>query len=180
MCIRCVYFELSNVVVFCKCVCILSVCTANGIPRLKDRRVDSWVVIAWAYFCWRDSGGFVFASLSLTFGVVELCGCLNFVGFRDVGRNSCGGILRPRRCVGSLLHGGGDRLLRREPLLRNPAKPRRPASEPRGKPRSGSRAAAPAAALFSGRALYLERGRAGDPELGRGPRCAQRARFILS
>ncbi|KAJ1199858.1 hypothetical protein NDU88_003690 [Pleurodeles waltl] len=46
-----------------------AVCTANGIPRLKDLCVDSWVVIAWAYFCWRDGGGFVFASLSLTFGV---------------------------------------------------------------------------------------------------------------
>ncbi|KAJ1107851.1 hypothetical protein NDU88_005240 [Pleurodeles waltl] len=42
-----------------------AVCTANGIPRLKDRRVDSWVVMAWAYFCWRDGGGLVFASLTL-------------------------------------------------------------------------------------------------------------------
>ncbi|KAJ1175011.1 hypothetical protein NDU88_000302 [Pleurodeles waltl] len=67
-------------------------------------------------------------------------------------------------------------LLRREPLWRNPAKPRRPASGPQGKPRSGSRVTAPAAALFSGRVPYLERGRARDPELGRGPRCAQRAR----
>ncbi|KAJ1140709.1 hypothetical protein NDU88_007054 [Pleurodeles waltl] len=87
-----------------------AVCTANGIPRLKDRRVDSWVVIVWAYCCWRDGGGFVIASLSLTFGVADLCGCLNFVGFRAVGRNSCGGIPRPRRCVGGLLH-GGKRLL---------------------------------------------------------------------
>ncbi|KAJ1176710.1 hypothetical protein NDU88_001978 [Pleurodeles waltl] len=39
---QCVYLELSNVVVFSKCVCILSVavCTANGIPWLKDRCVD--------------------------------------------------------------------------------------------------------------------------------------------
>ncbi|KAJ1122406.1 hypothetical protein NDU88_000893 [Pleurodeles waltl] len=98
--------ELSNVAVFCMCVCILSaaVCTDNGIPRLKDRHVDSWVVIAWGYFCWRDGGGFVLASLSLTSGVADLCGCLNFVVFRDVGRNSCGGI--PLRCVGGLLHGG--------------------------------------------------------------------------
>ncbi|KAJ1198152.1 hypothetical protein NDU88_001996 [Pleurodeles waltl] len=101
---RCVYLELSNVAGFCMCVCILSaaVCSANGIPRLKDRGVDSWVVIAWAYFCWRDGGGFVFTSLSLTFGVADLCGSLNFVGFRDVGHNSCGGILR--RCVGGVLH----------------------------------------------------------------------------
>ncbi|KAJ1139482.1 hypothetical protein NDU88_005853 [Pleurodeles waltl] len=48
---RCVYLELSNVAVFWRCVCILSaaVCTANGIPQLKNRRVDSWVVIAWAF-----------------------------------------------------------------------------------------------------------------------------------
>ncbi|KAJ1143163.1 hypothetical protein NDU88_009474 [Pleurodeles waltl] len=105
---RCVYFELSNVVVFWRCMRILSaaVCTANGIPRLKDRRVDSCVVIVWAYFCWRDGGGFVFASLSLTFGVADLCGCLNFVGFRAGGRNSCGGIPLLRQCVGGLLHGG--------------------------------------------------------------------------
>ncbi|KAJ1185899.1 hypothetical protein NDU88_002685 [Pleurodeles waltl] len=70
---------------------------------MKDHRVDSCVVIVWAYFCWRDGVGFVFASLSLTFGVADLCGCLTFGGFRDVGHNSCGGI--PRRCVGGLLHG---------------------------------------------------------------------------
>ncbi|KAJ1082242.1 hypothetical protein NDU88_002410 [Pleurodeles waltl] len=109
---QCVYFELSNVVVFCGCVCILSVavCTANGIPRLKDRRVDSCVVIGWAYFCWRDGGGFVFASLSLTFGVADLCGCLNVGGFRAVGHNDRGGIPLPWRYVGGLLH-GGKRLL---------------------------------------------------------------------
>ncbi|KAJ1178576.1 hypothetical protein NDU88_003821 [Pleurodeles waltl] len=45
---RCAYLDLSNVVVFCKRVCILN--------------VDSWVVIVWAYFCWRDGGSFVFAS----------------------------------------------------------------------------------------------------------------------
>ncbi|KAJ1174271.1 hypothetical protein NDU88_006093 [Pleurodeles waltl] len=26
-----------------------AVCTANGIPQLKDSRLDSWVVIVWAY-----------------------------------------------------------------------------------------------------------------------------------
>ncbi|KAJ1130993.1 hypothetical protein NDU88_009336 [Pleurodeles waltl] len=104
----CLYLELSNVVVFCKCVCILSVavCTANGIMRLKDRRVDSWVMIAWAYSCWRDGVGFVVASLSLTFGVEDLCGCLDFGRFQAVGRNSCGGIPQPRWCVGGFLHGG--------------------------------------------------------------------------
>ncbi|KAJ1115629.1 hypothetical protein NDU88_003851 [Pleurodeles waltl] len=50
---------------------LAAVCTANGIPQLKDRRVDSCVVIVWAYFCCRDGGGFVFASLSLIFGVAD-------------------------------------------------------------------------------------------------------------
>ncbi|KAJ1174237.1 hypothetical protein NDU88_006059 [Pleurodeles waltl] len=81
-------------------------CTTNGILRLKDRRVDSWVVIVWVYSCWRDGGGFVIASLSLTFGVADLCGCLDLGGFRAVGRNTCDKITRPRRCVGGLLHGG--------------------------------------------------------------------------
>ncbi|KAJ1153610.1 hypothetical protein NDU88_006369 [Pleurodeles waltl] len=72
--------------------------------------MDSWVVIAWAYFCWRDGGGFVFASFSLTFGVADLCGCLNFDGFRDVGHNSCCGFPRAQLCVGGLLH-SGKRLL---------------------------------------------------------------------
>ncbi|KAJ1134709.1 hypothetical protein NDU88_001156 [Pleurodeles waltl] len=67
------------------------VCTANGILRLKDRHVDSWVVIVWAYSCLRDGVGF--ASLSLTFGVADFCGCLDFGGFRAVGRNSRSGVL---------------------------------------------------------------------------------------
>ncbi|KAJ1198138.1 hypothetical protein NDU88_001982 [Pleurodeles waltl] len=71
----------------------------NGIPRLKDRRVDSWVVIVWAYFCWRD--GLVIASFSLPFGVADLCGCLYFGGLPVVGQNDCGGL--PRRYVGGLL-----------------------------------------------------------------------------
>ncbi|KAJ1100895.1 hypothetical protein NDU88_005970 [Pleurodeles waltl] len=111
MCRWCVYLELSNVDVFCKCVCILSaaVCTANGILRLKDRRVDSWVVIVRAYSCWSDGGGFVIASLSLTFGVADLCGGLDFGRFRAVGHKDRGGI--PRRCVAGLLHGGKRLLL---------------------------------------------------------------------
>ncbi|KAJ1201820.1 hypothetical protein NDU88_005626 [Pleurodeles waltl] len=68
--------------------------------------MDSWVVIVWAYSCWRDGVGFVIARLSLTFGVVDLGGCLDFGGFRAVGHNGSGGIPRPRRCVGGLLHGG--------------------------------------------------------------------------
>ncbi|KAJ1216569.1 hypothetical protein NDU88_004170 [Pleurodeles waltl] len=83
-----------------------AVCTANGIPRLNDRRVDSCVVIVWVYLCWRDGVSFVFASLSLTFGVADLCGCLNFGGFRAVGHNDRGRILLQWRCVGGLLHGG--------------------------------------------------------------------------
>ncbi|KAJ1218123.1 hypothetical protein NDU88_005706 [Pleurodeles waltl] len=64
--------------------------------------------MVWAYFCWRDGGGFVITSSSLTFGVADLCGCLNIGGFRAVGHNSCGGF--PRRFVGSLLD-GSKRLL---------------------------------------------------------------------
>ncbi|KAJ1156936.1 hypothetical protein NDU88_009652 [Pleurodeles waltl] len=71
--------------------------------------MDSWVVIAWACFCWCDGRGFVFNSLSLTFGVVVFCGCLNFGEFRDVGHNSCCGI--PLLCFGGLLHGGSQRRL---------------------------------------------------------------------
>ncbi|KAJ1108489.1 hypothetical protein NDU88_005865 [Pleurodeles waltl] len=89
---------------------LAAVCTTNGIPRLKDRCVDSWVVIVWAYSCWRDGVGFVIASLSLSFGVADLCGYLDFGGFRAVGHNGCGGIPRPARCVGSLLHGGKQHL----------------------------------------------------------------------
>ncbi|KAJ1217405.1 hypothetical protein NDU88_004999 [Pleurodeles waltl] len=68
--------------------------------------MDSWVVIVWAYSSWRDGGGFVIASLSLTFGVVDLCGCLDYGRFRAVGRNSCSGMPPLQRCVGGLLHGG--------------------------------------------------------------------------
>ncbi|KAJ1143756.1 hypothetical protein NDU88_010061 [Pleurodeles waltl] len=68
--------------------------------------MDSWVVIVWAYSCWCDGGGFVIASLSVTFGVADLCGCLDFGGFRAVGRNSSSGISPPQQCVGGLLHGG--------------------------------------------------------------------------
>ncbi|KAJ1149659.1 hypothetical protein NDU88_002464 [Pleurodeles waltl] len=62
-------------------------------------------MIVWAYSCWRDGGGFGIASLSLTFGVADLCGCLDFDGFRAVGRNSCSAIPPPQRCVAGLLHG---------------------------------------------------------------------------
>ncbi|KAJ1116990.1 hypothetical protein NDU88_005191 [Pleurodeles waltl] len=58
-------------------------------------------------------------------------------------------------------------LLRRVALRRIPVKPR-------GKPRSGSRVAVPAAALFSGHALFSEHGGAGHPEFSRGSRYARR------
>ncbi|KAJ1197674.1 hypothetical protein NDU88_001530 [Pleurodeles waltl] len=67
--------------------------------------MDSWGLIVWAYSCWRDGGGFVIASLSLTFHVADLCWCLDFGGFRAVGHNDRGGIPQLGRCVGGLLHG---------------------------------------------------------------------------
>ncbi|KAJ1132503.1 hypothetical protein NDU88_010812 [Pleurodeles waltl] len=87
------------------CISTAAVCTANRIPRLKDRRVDSWVVMAWAYFCWRDGGGLVIASLSLTFGVADFCGCRYFGGWPVVGQNDRGGLPQPRRCYGGILSG---------------------------------------------------------------------------
>ncbi|KAJ1188330.1 hypothetical protein NDU88_005091 [Pleurodeles waltl] len=92
------------------CISTAAVCTANRIPRLKDRRMDSWVIMAWAYFCRRDGGGLVIGSLSLTFGVADFCGCRNFGGLPVVGQNDRGGLPRPRRCYGGLLT-GGKRLL---------------------------------------------------------------------
>ncbi|KAJ1175075.1 hypothetical protein NDU88_000366 [Pleurodeles waltl] len=61
--------------------------------------------MAWAYFCWRDGGGLVIDSFSLPFGVADFCGCLYFGGLPVVGQNDCGGLPRPRRCSGGLLHG---------------------------------------------------------------------------
>ncbi|KAJ1188064.1 hypothetical protein NDU88_004829 [Pleurodeles waltl] len=72
-----------------------AVCTASGLLGLKDRRVDSWAMIMWAYSCWRDSVGFAIASLSLTFGVADLCGCLNCGGFRAMGCDTCSRIPQP-------------------------------------------------------------------------------------
>ncbi|KAJ1115251.1 hypothetical protein NDU88_003477 [Pleurodeles waltl] len=99
MCIRCVYLELSKVAVFCKGVCILSatVCTTNGIPRMKDRRVDLWVVMAWACLCWRDGGGLAISSLSLTADEAAFRGCRVFGGLAVVGQNARGGLPRPQR-----------------------------------------------------------------------------------
>ncbi|KAJ1134465.1 hypothetical protein NDU88_000917 [Pleurodeles waltl] len=95
----CVYFKLSNVAVFWSWVCILTtaVCTTNGIPRLNDRRVDSWVVMAWACLCWRDGGGLVISSLSLTADEAAFRGCRVFGGLAVVGQNDRGGLPRLRR-----------------------------------------------------------------------------------
>ncbi|KAJ1180593.1 hypothetical protein NDU88_005814 [Pleurodeles waltl] len=60
----------------------------------------------WAHSCWRDGVGFGIASLSLTFCVADLCGCLYCGGFRAVGRDTCGGNPLPQRYVGGPLHGG--------------------------------------------------------------------------
>ncbi|KAJ1137294.1 hypothetical protein NDU88_003707 [Pleurodeles waltl] len=83
-----------------------AVCTANGIPRFKDRCVASWVMIVWSYSCWRNGIGFGTASLSLTFGVADLCVCLYCGGLRAVSRNTCSGFLLPQWYVGGLRHGG--------------------------------------------------------------------------
>ncbi|KAJ1189240.1 hypothetical protein NDU88_005990 [Pleurodeles waltl] len=72
--------------------------------------MDSWVVMAWTFFCWRDGGGLVIASFSLTFGVADFCGCRVFGGLPVAGQNDRGGLPWPRRCYGSLLT-GGKRLL---------------------------------------------------------------------
>ncbi|KAJ1170476.1 hypothetical protein NDU88_002352 [Pleurodeles waltl] len=62
--------------------------------------------MAWAYFCWRDGGGLVFASLSLAVDVADFCGCRVFGGLPLEGQNDRGGLPRPRRCCGGLLTGG--------------------------------------------------------------------------
>ncbi|KAJ1164154.1 hypothetical protein NDU88_004599 [Pleurodeles waltl] len=76
------------------------------ITAVERPRVDLWVVRLWAYSCWRDGVGFVIGSLSLTFGVADLCGCLYCGRIRAVGRNTFSGIPRQQRYVGGLLHGG--------------------------------------------------------------------------
>ncbi|KAJ1127733.1 hypothetical protein NDU88_006126 [Pleurodeles waltl] len=64
--------------------------------------------MAWAYFCWRGSGGLVIAIFSLPFGVADFCGCRVFGGLPVAGQNDRGGL--PRRCYSGLLT-GGKRLL---------------------------------------------------------------------
>ncbi|KAJ1151308.1 hypothetical protein NDU88_004091 [Pleurodeles waltl] len=66
--------------------------------------------MVWAYFCWRDGGGLVFASLTLAVGVADFCGCRVFGGLPLEGQNDRGGLPQPRQCCGGLLI-GGKRLL---------------------------------------------------------------------
>ncbi|KAJ1140427.1 hypothetical protein NDU88_006779 [Pleurodeles waltl] len=63
-------------------------------------------MIVWAYSCWRDGVGFGIASLSLTFGVANLCGCLYCGGFQAVSRDTYSGIPLPQRYFDGPLHGG--------------------------------------------------------------------------
>ncbi|KAJ1158317.1 hypothetical protein NDU88_011009 [Pleurodeles waltl] len=74
--------------------------------------------MAWAYFCWRDGGGLVIASFSLTFGVADFCGWRYFSGLPSVGQNDRGGLPRPWRCYGGLLSGGKRLLPLRHNLFR--------------------------------------------------------------
>ncbi|KAJ1144400.1 hypothetical protein NDU88_010699 [Pleurodeles waltl] len=66
--------------------------------------------MGWAYFCWRDGGGLVISSLSLTADVAAFSGGRVFGGLAVVGQNDRGGLPRPRPCYGGLL-AGGKRLL---------------------------------------------------------------------
>ncbi|KAJ1103643.1 hypothetical protein NDU88_001064 [Pleurodeles waltl] len=106
--VGCVGFKSSNVAEFCSFVCILTaaVCPANGIPRLNDRRVDSWVVMGWAYFCWRGGGGLVTSTFPPTAGLAVCCGGRIFGGLPSAGQNDRGGFPRPRRDYGGFLTGG--------------------------------------------------------------------------
>ncbi|KAJ1159473.1 hypothetical protein NDU88_012123 [Pleurodeles waltl] len=111
----CVEFKSSNVAEFCSFVCILTaaVCTANGKPCLKDRCVDSWVRMAWAYFCWRDGGGLVTSTFPPTAGLAVCCGCRIFGGLAAAGQNDRGGLPRRRQNYGGFLTGGKRLLLPR-------------------------------------------------------------------
>ncbi|KAJ1112613.1 hypothetical protein NDU88_000874 [Pleurodeles waltl] len=64
--------------------------------------------MAWAYLCWRDGGGLVISSLSLTADVAPFSGGRVFGGLAVVGQNDSGGLPRPRRCNGGLLTGEGE------------------------------------------------------------------------
>ncbi|KAJ1087129.1 hypothetical protein NDU88_000323 [Pleurodeles waltl] len=53
--------------------------------------------MAWACLCWRDGGGLVISSLSLTADEAGFSGCRVFGGLPVVGQNDRGGLPRPRR-----------------------------------------------------------------------------------
>ncbi|KAJ1174608.1 hypothetical protein NDU88_006428 [Pleurodeles waltl] len=60
--------------------------------------------MAWACLCWRDGGGLVISSLSLTADEAAFSGCRVFGGLAVVGQNDRGGL--PRLYDGGLLTGG--------------------------------------------------------------------------
>ncbi|KAJ1152111.1 hypothetical protein NDU88_004888 [Pleurodeles waltl] len=61
--------------------------------------------MAWAYFCWRDGGGFVTSTFPPTAGLAVCCGCRIFGGLAAAGQNDRGGFPRPRRDYGGFLTG---------------------------------------------------------------------------
>ncbi|KAJ1110295.1 hypothetical protein NDU88_007648 [Pleurodeles waltl] len=62
--------------------------------------------MAWAYFCWRDGGGFVTSTFPPTAGLAVCCGGRIFGGLPSAGQNDRGGFPRPRRDYGGFLTGG--------------------------------------------------------------------------
>ncbi|KAJ1117788.1 hypothetical protein NDU88_005984 [Pleurodeles waltl] len=61
--------------------------------------------MAWAYFCWRDGGGFVTSTFPPTAGLAVCCGGRIFGGLPSAGQNDRGGFPRPRRDYGGFLTG---------------------------------------------------------------------------
>ncbi|KAJ1194207.1 hypothetical protein NDU88_003501 [Pleurodeles waltl] len=57
--------------------------------------------MAWACLCWRDGGGLVISSLSLTADEAAFSGCRVFGDLAVVGQNDRGGLPRPRRYDGA-------------------------------------------------------------------------------
>ncbi|KAJ1164651.1 hypothetical protein NDU88_005085 [Pleurodeles waltl] len=61
--------------------------------------------MGWAYFCWRDGGGFVTSTFPPTAGLAGCCGGRIFGGLPSAGQNDRGGFPRPRRDYGGFLTG---------------------------------------------------------------------------
>ncbi|KAJ1206342.1 hypothetical protein NDU88_001749 [Pleurodeles waltl] len=61
--------------------------------------------MAWECLCWRDGGGLVISSLSLTADEAAFRGCRVFGGLPVVGQNDRGGLPQPWRFNGGLLTG---------------------------------------------------------------------------